>query len=85
MYSVDLEAKKLKVESTYQKSNLDLKIAQYVDLAYDHSRKLLFMLDRYSGMSALQLIMAAGRFQAQLTSSVIKSSDCSLIHYDGFT
>jgi len=75
----------LKVEATFDKSNLDIKAANFKDLAYDQNRKLLFMLDHNSGVISLQLIIAGGHLTAQVTSSVIKNNYCNLIYYDSFT
>ena len=84
LYSIDFASNKLSVEATFDQSSLELKTANFKDLAYDKSRRLLFMLDHNSGVLSLELSFGS-RLQAQLTSSVIKNSFCNLIYYDSFT
>lgn len=85
IYSVDVNTKRLKAEARFNRTNLDMKTLDIKDLAYDHSRKLLFMLDHNTGVLPLQLTISGGNLRAQLTSSVIKNNYCNLIYYDSFT
>lgn len=85
IYSLDFNTKKLIVEAKFNKDNLGMKTLNIKDLAYDHVRKILFLLDHNSGVLPLQVILSGQGLQAQLTSSVIKNNYCNLIYYDSFT
>lgn len=85
IYSVDFNTKRLTVQAKFDKNNIDIKALNIKDLAYDHTRKLVFMLDHNSGVLPLQLVIGGDTLKAHLTSSVIKNNYCNLIYYDSFT
>jgi len=63
---------------------LSLENIDIQDIAYDPTRKILFVLDRHIGVIPLQLNITSKNISARLTSSTIKNSQCNVIYYDQY-
>jgi hypothetical protein len=53
------------------------------DIAYDSTRRILFLVDYSSGLLSLQLSFSTG-LSAKFTSSTKNIKQCTLIYYDKF-
>jgi hypothetical protein len=84
IFSINFEGNELKLETQFKASDLGLSQIDVQDLAYDASRKILFILDHRTGVIPLQLTISTTGLQARRTSSTIKNSQCNVIYYDAY-
>ena len=84
IYSIHAADKTLKVEYELNKGSPGIDSIDIRDIAYDSSRKILFMVDYVSGLIALQ-VDYSNSLSAKLTSSTKKLKACTLIYYDRFS
>lgn len=84
IFSVDFDTQKLNIEVEIDKTFLSLENIDIQDIAYDPTRKILFVLDRHIGVIPLQLNITSKNISARLTSSTIKNSQCNVIYYDQY-
>jgi hypothetical protein len=84
IYSLSLEeGGTLKKVYELNRMNSNISGLDIRDLAFDSTRKLLFLVDYSSGLLSLQLSFAPS-LTAKFTSSPKSLKQCTLIHYDKF-
>lgn len=82
IFSIDFSAKLLKLEASFNKTDLKFDSINIQDLSYDSSRQNLFILDHHTGVIPVHIETNASGLSAKRTSSVISVKGCNVIYYD---